>query len=126
METMKRPKNSRLTFLSILISVASLLIPNALFFLGRADKRLTCELITRTTIANVDEIGIPRLSVVYGDSTLSKASLIVMRIENSGDIPVERSDFEGPIRFQKEGCGADFVGRSGRSIPTISETAGSC
>ena len=108
----------RLAWLTFVLSVAGVALPIVLFFFSRENKALTCETLTTTVVADVKAAGIPGLSLQYGDAAQDRISLFALRIVNSGNVAIDRSDFDGPIWFEPVGSGVILRAEGGQVDPS--------
>lgn len=70
-----------------------------LFILQKNKKALSYRIITETALLTVNEEIKGKLKIVYENVPVQDVHLLVMKIENSGNVPITSSDFEEPLTF---------------------------
>ena len=91
-------------FLSFLIAGFSLFLclysSYDAFFINQAKKNLNIEIVHCTSIVPLKEPAPKGLDIFYGGEKIDKASVIGIRIINSGNRPILQGDYAEPIRFK--------------------------
>src|ERR1700693_5033081 len=63
-------------------------------------KEIVVEIISDALVLSVGKELKDRVQVIYGDKYINDARLIVLRILNSGNVPILPSDYIEPIKFK--------------------------
>jgi glycerol uptake facilitator-like aquaporin len=66
---------------------------------GQTRKELSYEVITLTPILSVREEVKDRIQVLFNNKNISNVQLAILRVWNSGNIPITSSDYVEPISF---------------------------
>src|SRR2546421_4767767 len=81
-------------FIGVIVALTALFIPTVLTILSRR-KSLDFEIISDTPILSLKEEDKGQIQVLFNGKPLDNAHLIIMRIWNSGKIPIEIDDYNG-------------------------------
>lgn len=81
-----------LAFIAIAISVA-------MYLAQRQRKDVTYELLSNTQLLTLREKGLGQLQLTYNGIPVDNPRLAVIRLTNSGNIPIGTADYERPISF---------------------------
>jgi len=88
-----------LVAIGIVTVVVAIAVPVVVFVWGRRRKELSYEIVTRTPVASVAEGVDSRLQMVFDGAAVRDVQLVVIRIVNSGNVPITRDDYERPVRI---------------------------
>ncbi|MCP4352148.1 MAG: hypothetical protein GY795_42340 [Desulfobacterales bacterium] len=83
--------------LGTFISFLGIVVATGLFIISEKEKVLSCEVVSKTPIGKFDKESFPNIEVTYKDKKISNGGFFTIRIKNSGDIPINHTDFESPI-----------------------------
>ena len=86
--------NRSLSIIATAASVAAIVIPVVLYLLQVPNKSMTCFLISEARILNVDELGLPDITMTYKGESISRLDAATIEIKNSGNTPITRQDFD--------------------------------
>ena len=84
-------------FIGVIIGILALTATVVIFINQRKRKSLSYEVISSSSLLSVKEEIEGKLRILYEDSPVKKVHLIVLRIFNSGNTPIETDDYERPI-----------------------------
>lgn len=83
-------------FISIVVAIS---IPIAFYFLQRNYKELSYEIVSATPLISKSKEIEGNLKIIYKDKTVDNIYLIIIKLINSGNVPINRNDYESPIVF---------------------------
>lgn len=86
--------------LSLLISAIAVLVTIILAARNRQRKLLTYEIISNTSVINVENDVGEDLEILVEHKPVTKVRLHVIRLMNAGNMPIEAGDYPQPLRFQ--------------------------
>jgi hypothetical protein len=78
------------TFLAVFVAVI-------LFLLDRAVKDLQIEVLSNSPLISVEGDIAKDIKILYKDQPVQALSVIILRIENTGNIPIKESDYSRPV-----------------------------
>jgi hypothetical protein len=82
-----------LAFISILVAIV-------LYLKSNKKKSLSYCLVSDTPIVSVKKKGISEdIKILYKDKVVHDVRVIILKVWNSGEIPIEKTDFEQPLNF---------------------------
>jgi len=70
--------------------------------LQRKHKRLTYTVVTETALLSVDDEIKGKIKIKYGRKNIQNIHLVLLRVENKGNVDIAWSDYEKPIIFSFE------------------------
>jgi hypothetical protein len=83
----------------LVIGVVTLIITVWLTTRGYA-KKITYEIIAQTSLVNITRSSVKnRIKILLDDNLVENAELILIKIKNTGLIPIKSSDFETPLNL---------------------------
>lgn len=94
--------DSKWSAVSVLATVASLVIPLIIFFTGRDTKELTVETVSRSVLVDLSNPVLSSLRLTYKDVPVDRLTVATIEFRNTGTQPIERADFERPITLRFE------------------------
>lgn len=86
-------------FVAVILAILAILITYAIYRKQRRRKLLTYDIISRTPLLSNEEEVKGKLQILFEDQPVQQVHLIVMRISNSGDVPILATDYERPVTF---------------------------
>lgn len=116
-------------FWGAVIGALALLITVIFFILQRKNKRLTYSILTETPLLSVDDELRGKIKIQYGRKSIQNIYLVLLQIQNQGNVDIASSDYEKPITFSFENSeilSIETVEVSPKSLtPTIISTLSS-
>ena len=89
------------SFLAILIgtsiTVIAVVVSIIVYFKQKKRKRLSYEVISDTPLLTAEEETRNEIILMHKNEAVEKVKLIVLRLFNSGNVPIQSSDYEEPI-----------------------------
>ena len=86
-------------FFAVVLSVLAIGTTIFIYYIQKQHKELSFEVISSTSLVNkAKEIG-DKLKILYEDKPVNNIHLIVIRLTNSGNIPITKNDYENPLIF---------------------------
>ena len=82
------------------IAIIAIVVSVILYFKQLNRKRLSYEILSDTSLLTTDEETKNEIRLTYKNEPIEKVRLIVLRIFNSGNVPVESEDYEEPISIR--------------------------
>ena len=95
-------------FVGALLALLAIGISIYFFFLQRKKKALSYRILTDTELLTVDEQIKGEIKIIYGKLPIQNVHLLVMKVENNGNMPILSSDFEEPLLFSIRRKGKSF------------------
>ena len=95
-------RDSAWQFWGVVISVVTALITISIFLLQRKNKRLTYTVLTETPLLSVDDEIKGKIKIKYGRKNIQNIHLVLLKIQNQGNVDIASSDYEKPIIFSFE------------------------
>jgi hypothetical protein len=86
-------------FWGVVIGIFGVIVSAVLVYIQRSKKRLTYSVITETPLLSVDEEIQGKIKIKYGRKSIQNIFLVVLKIENKGNVDIVSSDYEEPIVF---------------------------
>ena len=86
-------------FIAVILALAAILISIFLYQKQRRRKALSYEIISRTPLLSMEEEVKGKLQILFDKKPVQQVHLIVVRIVNSGNLPILSPDYERPIGF---------------------------
>lgn len=90
--------NTRRIF-KIIIPVLTLIIPIALYLVQKKEKELSYEILSASSIVDVNSPIGRNIQVFFSGKKLNKLEAVSVRIVNSGNVPIKRTDFERELQL---------------------------
>lgn len=91
-------------FIGAAIAFAAVVATIAIFISQRRRKQLSYEVISSTPLLSMREELEGKVSILFGDTPVQRVHLLIIRFENSGNVPIPASDYERPLSIS---LGAD-------------------
>lgn len=82
-------------FIGVIFTVVSIVI----VILQIKRKELSYNIIINTPLLSIDKQIEDKITILYEDATVDNLQLIILRVCNTGNTPIEKSDYERPISF---------------------------
>lgn len=89
-------------FVGALLALVAIGISVWVFLAQRPRKRLLIETVARVPLVTFGSKGIPNLRILFNDNPVENASVLLVRIENIGNVPILASDYEQQVTLQFE------------------------
>jgi ABC-type amino acid transport system permease subunit len=86
-------------FIAAIVGILLLIITIYFYFLQRQYKELSFEIISNTPILSKAKEIADKIQLLYDGKPVNNVNLIIIKITNSGNIPIIRTDYERPIAF---------------------------
>ena len=86
-------------FVGVLLAIVALAVSFIIYSLQRQRKTLSFEVVSRNQLLTVGEELEGKLQVLYEGHPAKDICLIVLKLFNSGNVPVATADYERPISF---------------------------
>lgn len=83
-----------------LIAIVTIIVSIAIYFKQRNRKRLSYEILSNTALLSVEEEVKNEIQLSYKGKAIEGVKLVVLRIFNSGNVPVVSTDYEKPISIE--------------------------
>lgn len=91
-------------FVGAILAVLAIIISIAIFLFQRRNKTLTYEIISRTAVLSASEEIAGKLQILFQGEAVRKVHLLVLKLANTGNVPVISSDYEREINFIFSDC----------------------
>lgn len=86
-------------FIGVIFAVLAIFITLVLYRRQRSRKALSYEIVSRTPLLSIREEVKKKLQILFNGNPVQQVHLILVKIINSGNIPILETDFERPIRL---------------------------
>ncbi|MBD3309538.1 hypothetical protein GF348_24375 [candidate division KSB3 bacterium] len=86
-------------FVGVIVSVIAILATYHIFFRQRPVKALQVVILANTSLVEVKQDMAEKITVSYEGKTISNLSVVQLKIENTGNQPIRREDYERPIHI---------------------------
>jgi hypothetical protein len=86
-------------FVGAVFTLVALAVTVLLYFLKRRRKVLSYEIISRTSLMSVKEEVKGRVQILFDGTPVSDAHMIIMKVTNTGNVPIVPSDYLRPVKF---------------------------
>jgi hypothetical protein len=83
--------------LAVAALAVAVIVPIALFLVGRQSKSLSFSAVARSPLVDVSKPQLTDLEVSYRGEKIQKVESLTLQFENSGNVSVTPSDFEKPM-----------------------------
>jgi hypothetical protein len=90
-------------FVGAALAVIAIVVSIILFFVQRRRKALTYEIVSHTSVLSVAEEVAGKLQILFQGEPVRKVHLLVLRLTNTGSIPITSGDYEREVRFSFSG-----------------------
>ena len=111
-------------FWSVVVGLLAILIPVVIFVLQRNKKRLAYDVLTETALLSIDDEIKGKIKIKYGRKNIQNIHLVILKVQNNGNVDIASSDYEQPIVFsflESEILSAEIVQVSPKNLkPAIS------
>jgi|GEM_PF-4200524 len=84
---------------SIILSIMSIIIPIFIYYLSQSEKSISYEYVNKTEIIG-NESALSDLEIIIQGKSLNQAILLLLKVKNSGSLPIISEDFEKPIYIE--------------------------
>lgn len=119
-------RDSIWTFVGAVLALAAIVATLWVYVLQRPRRRLLVERVARVPLTTLGANRIPGLELRLNGELLQSASVIVIRITNSGNQPILGDDFERPLTFKFEEGSAVLHAEMSEPSPEDLKVATSC
>ncbi len=86
-------------FAGAFIALIAIAVSVAVYFAQLQRKDITYELLSNTPLLTVSERGLGQIQLTYNSVPVENPRLAVIRLTNSGNVPIATTDYERPISF---------------------------
>jgi hypothetical protein len=86
-------------FAGAIFGLVAILVSVIFFLAQRKRKSLAYEVVTNTPLLSVAEEIKGKLKILYEDKLVSKVQLVLLKLTNTGNIPILSSDFDREVSF---------------------------
>jgi len=83
----------------IISTLVTIIVAFIVFWMQRNQKEIAYEIISNVPMLSIGEEIQSEVNVTFNHISINDAHLIVLRIWNSGRVPILENDYRGPIRF---------------------------
>ena len=84
-------------FIGAALTLMTIIVAILLYWLQRRRKALSYEIVTSTPLLSVEEEIKGRVQILFDNKPIKDVHLIVVRIINSGNLPIVSADYEFPV-----------------------------
>jgi len=81
------------------IGLLGIVVAVAIYLLQRNKKRLTYTVVTETPMLSIDEALKGKIEIKYEKKRIQNIYLVILKIENKGNVDIASVDYEQPIVF---------------------------
>lgn len=114
-------------FVGIIVGMA---VAFLIFWLQQSRKELSYEIVSQTPLVSVQDEARSRLQISFDGKPVEDVTLIVLRLQNSGNVPITPADYIRPVTFNFGQSAAilsaevteSVPSNIGASIKTVSDT----
>jgi hypothetical protein len=86
-------------FVGATLALVGIAVSVVLYYLQRRRKALSYDVVSRTPLMSVKEEVQGRVQILFDGTPVSAAHMVVIRVTNSGNVPIVPSDFLRPLKF---------------------------
>jgi hypothetical protein len=86
-------------FVGAIIGLVTLVVSTAIYLRRRERKDLSYEILASEPLLTVSEVLTGEIKVTYQDTEIRDAHLLIIKVTNSGNVPIRQEDFELPLAF---------------------------
>lgn len=83
----------------VIIGIITLLFMAYIFYVQRQNKELSYEILSATSLISKNKEIEGKLKILYQNKEVDNIYLIIIKLTNSGNVSLNRSDYESPIIF---------------------------
>jgi hypothetical protein len=108
-----------------IIGILGIVVAVVTYFLSRSRKRLVYSIITETSLLSVNDEVKGKIKINYENKDIQNLSLVILRIENRGNVHISSLDFEKPLSFSFSGSellSAEVTSVSPKSLKPVVTT----
>jgi len=91
------------TFLAIIGILVAVIIPIAIYLRQRNIKRLVYLVQAETPLLSVDDAIKGKIKITFGRKNIENIYLVLLKIENRGNVEIKSADYDQPIIFSFPG-----------------------
>ena len=84
-------------FVGAVLGIFAIIVSIVLFFVQRKKKTLSYEILSKTPVLSATEEIAGQLQILFQGKVVQKVYLLVIRLSNTGNVPIASSDYERPI-----------------------------
>ena len=84
----------------VIIAIIAIIVTIILYLIQRRRKSLSWEIISNTPLLSIDEEIRGNLQVLFAGKPVQDVQLIILKIINSGNVPIKSTDYERPINLK--------------------------
>lgn len=84
----------------VIFGAVTIIVTIIIYLRQRKQKKITYEAILRSDLVNVEDEVISKIQILYDKKSIDNIFLFIVKIINSGTVPIVRSDFETPINIE--------------------------
>jgi hypothetical protein len=84
-------------FIGVVLALAAICVSVVLYLLQRRRKALVYEFLSRTPLLSMKEEVEGKLQILFDGEPVSDVHLVVVKIVNSGNVPITAHDYERPL-----------------------------
>lgn len=90
-------RDSLWQFITVVIAIIAIIVSIILYLIQRRRKALSWEIISNTPLLSIDEEIKGDLQILFAGKPVQDIQLIILKIINSGNIPIKYTEYERPI-----------------------------
>jgi hypothetical protein len=87
-------------FIGASLGLLAIILSVYLFIQQRKKKSLSYDVLTLTPLLTVNEELTGKIRIVYEGTAVQNVYLLILKVQNDGNVPITPSDFVAPLRFQ--------------------------
>jgi hypothetical protein len=109
-------------FWGVIVAVFSMIVSVGIVLFQQRRKRLMYIVLSETPLLSVSEEIKGKIKITYGRKSIQNIYLLVLKIENKGNVDIAASDYEQPIIFsfeQAEMLSAEIVEVSPKNLKPV-------
>lgn len=93
-------RDSLWTFVGALLALLAILVSIGVYYAQKQRKRITVETLARVPLIAIGKEGIEGLAITFNGQPLERATVVLIRVTNTGNMPILSADFEAPLSFE--------------------------
>ena len=82
---------------TIVLGILGVTVSLIIYYRQRTKKLLSCELLTNSPVVSVTDVMKDRIKITLDGMEVSDIRLVVLRVINDGNLPIQPSQFEGAV-----------------------------
>ena len=86
-------------FVGAILTLLAILLTLALYLKQRRRKALSYAVVSSSDLLSVEEEIRGRVKVLFDNAPVENVRLVIIKLWNSGEIPISKNDYESPIRI---------------------------